>query len=142
MTPTELAYMAAIIDVMGSIRVRLVSSGTRLPSVTVSSPQGSVLGILAEHTGTGLITVKRDYDRRGCSEHCDEPHDHIDSNTSRWNITGAKATIFLGSIVDYMRIQQDAARSAFHLGLDAPKKPATLLKMIDIGWDIPREWSG
>ena len=137
----ELAYAAAIIDTLGSLRIRSTEGGTQLPSVTVSSANGSLLGILSEMTGTGLIVISRNYDRRGCSEHCDTPHDHIDSTTSRWNVTGARATIFLCGILDYMRLQHTEAQQLIHLGLDAPRKAATARKMSELGWQIPQEWA-
>jgi hypothetical protein len=141
MIPEDLAYMAALIDTMGSLRIRSTPEGTRLPSVTVSSANARLLQILSEATGTNLIVISRNYDRRGCSEHCDGPHDHVDSTTSRWNITGARATVFLNALVPYMRIQTDEAEELLSIGLGAPRKAATAERMRDLGWSLPEEWT-
>lgn len=130
----DLAWCAGLIDSMGSIKTRPMSTGSELTYVAISSPRLDLLDIMADLTGTSVVTVKRDYKRLGCGEHCTEAHQHVLSVTGRWSLTGAKATVFLAAIEPYLRTKKEEVRAALDLGMDAPVKPATLKKMYDLGW--------
>jgi hypothetical protein len=136
----DLAYAAGVIDTLGLLRVRTTDTGSELPSVTISTANGDLLKFLADSTGTNPFVVRRAYDKHRCLEHCEAPHEHIESVTSRWNITGVRATVMLNGITEYMRMQQDEARHLLAVGLGAPFKAATLQRMVSLGWPLPEEW--
>lgn len=137
LSPTEIAYVAGVLDVMGRFRVLETPGGTRLPSVHVSCPNMSVLQHLGDLTGITPIVTKRSYDKHRCTEHCDAAHQHILSESGRWSISGAKATIVLAAILPYVRLQKAEIEDMVRLGLDAPKKPKTPVKMAALGWPDP-----
>lgn len=134
-TPT-LAYVASVIDTQGIIRTR-IAGDTELPMVAVHGSNIPVLQYLADLTGTKVTIVKRSYDRVGCAEHCTEKHQHIVSSSGRWSVTGVKATVLLYNIRPFMRFQTEPARSALVLGTATRFKPATIEKMVALGWDVP-----
>jgi hypothetical protein len=138
MERTTAAYVAAIIDTQGLITVR--NTGTSIiPVLAVSSPNMPMLNWLGELTGVTAFPVKRDYHRLLCSEHCDEPHVHVQSVTGRWSLTGAKATVLLHNVIPHMQFQTEMASEALRIGLNAPSKAATWAKMRELGWTLPRE---
>lgn len=131
-----LAYVASVIDTQGIIRTR-IAGDTELPMVAVHGPNIRVLNMLAELTGTKVTVVRRDYSRVGCAEHCQEKHQHITSSSGRWSVTGVKATVLLYNLRPFMRFQEEAARSALVLGQSTKFKPATIQKMVELGWEVP-----
>lgn len=135
----DIAWCAGVIDTLGSVKTREMETGSHLSYVAVSSPRMDILEELAELTGTSVVTVRREYDRLGCGEHCTEAHQHIKSVTGRWSLTGAKATIFLAAIEPYLRTKQEVVQATLAIGMDAPVKPATLKKMYDLGWPLVEE---
>ena len=139
MEPTELGYIAGVIDVMGCLRVRHVGE-TELPSITISSPNEDLLKYLGKVTGTRAFIVKRSYNRRNCAEHCQQAHAHVVSMGYRWNVTGVRATMILEAITPYMALQRDEAEHLLAVGLIAPHKRATITKMEAKGWPRPLRW--
>jgi hypothetical protein len=133
-TPEQLAWCAGVIDTLGSIKTRPMDTGSELAYVAVSSARIDILQILADMTGSAVVTVRRDYKRLGCGEHCTEAHQHVLSVTGRWSLTGAKAIVFLAAIEPYLLTKQEEAGKALAAGMDAPHKPATLKKMYELGW--------
>ena len=142
LTEADLAYIAAVIDVMGNIREMETDTGTRLPLVSVSCPDEALLAYLGEVTDMQAFVTVRRYDRHRCTEHCDEPHQHVESRSRRWTVNGAKATIILAAVEPYVRFQRDRVAEMVALGLDAPKKRATPAKMKRLGWPMPEGWDG
>lgn len=136
----RLAYVAAVIDSLGGVRVRH-ASGTDLPMVYAHG-NADVLATLGEWTGTRVVVTRRNYSRAGCAEHCPHPHQHIVSVSGRWSLTGAKATVVLWNVRPYLRVHADDARAALVVGTAAPFKPATPAKMAALGWDLPDVWAG
>jgi hypothetical protein len=140
MTPEELAHFAGLVDAMGRISVRTTPDDTALPVLDVSSPNTGLLAYLGERTGTTPLTIKRAYTRHRCTEHCTQPHDNVVSKSGRWQVFGARATVVLAAVLPYLRLQNDAAREALAVGIEAPRKPATQKKMAALGWPMPPEW--
>lgn len=136
LTERELAYFAGVIDVMGTMRVRDVR-GTELPFVEVNCPNLPLLEWLADKTGTGVTKVRRDYKRNGCADHCPEPHVHIESSSGRWSVSGVRATVVLHNLLPYLQLQVETAMDVLAKGLWAPRKPATVTKMTELGWATP-----
>jgi hypothetical protein len=134
--PTDLAYLAGIIDSIGRLRIHESAEGTKLAHVGVSSPDLVLLDRCASLTGVRVTRVRRDYDRLGCSAHCAEPHLHVLSLTGRWQLVGARATIVLTALLPYLVGRHDEAVEILdHCG-DAPQKRATARKMNALGWEI------
>ena len=75
--------------------------------------------------------------KAGCSEHCGEKHQHVQSMSGRWSVTGAKATVVLWNIRPYQHLQVKAADTALVVGLGTGYKPATVARMAELGWDVP-----
>lgn len=132
----ELAYAAGVLDVMGTLRVRDVR-GTELPFVEVSCPNMVLLEWLADRTGVGVTKVRRDYNRNGCADHCPEPHVHIESFSCRWSVSGVRATVVLHNLLPYLQLRVETAMDVLAVGLCAPRKPATVAKMTELGWAEP-----
>lgn len=138
LTERRLAYMAGIVDVMGNLRLREVNhSGTLLPFVEVACPNILLLERLGEWTGSAVTKVRRDYRRNGCTKHCPEPHVHIQSSSGRWSVSGVRATVVLHGLLPYLELQADQASELLEAGLVAPRKPATIRKLAELGWVIP-----
>lgn len=137
LTGAQIAYVAGILDVLGRFRVRETTDGTRLPYVAVSTPNTALLGYLADLTGVVAFTTRRTYDRHRCTEHCREAHQQVTSRSSRWSISGAKATVVLAAIEPYARFQKSAISDLLAVGLEAPRKASTSKKMVALGWPDP-----
>ena len=136
----ERAYVAALLDVMGSLRVRITAEGTMLPEITVSTKNKEIHKYLRSLTGATAFMTKRTYDRHSCSEHCAEAHQKVTSKSLRWQVTGVRATMILHDCIDYMHIQRDQAEELLNLGINAPHKYATVSKTASLGWSIPEVW--
>lgn len=136
LTQSDLAYVAGVVDTLGVLRTRQVGD-TRLTMLAVHSPNLPLLGYLAGLCGTKVTTVKRGYDRAGCSEHCPDRHQHITSVSGRWSVTGAKATVVLAAVRPYLRLQGYACDQVLAAAARAPSKPATWEHMASLGWPVP-----
>lgn len=133
---TELAYVAGVIDMLGVLRTRRVGDAD-LPAVMIHGSHSEMMKYLAGLTGTKITVVKRAFLRAGCVEHCKEKHQHVESVSARWSVTGAKATILLWNVRPYIKLQAEAVTEVMNVGFDAQFKPATLRKMADLGWEVP-----
>ena len=133
----EIPYFAGIFDASALFRTRVITGGTLLPVVQVHGLPVPMLEVLAEATGTKVITVRRDYHRAPCSDHCTDRHNHVLSVTGRWSLTGAKATVVIAAVLPYLRVQHKEAREVLEVGLVAPRKAASFGKMADLGWPLP-----
>lgn len=139
LTDADLVYVAAVVDLLGHVTVRSME-GTDLPYIAISTRHVELLSDLGEMTGTKVLTTRRAYNQHRCREHCDEAHQHVESVSGRWQLTGAKATVLLAAIKPFIRFQKTDIEEALKVGLGAPKKPATPNKMKALGWPIPEEW--
>ena len=135
----QLAWYAGVIDLAGVIRTREVGD-TVLPMLALHGPNTLLLQQFAEATATKVTIVKRDYHRMNCSVHCTEAHQHVLSESGRWSVSGAKATVVLFALRPYLRIQGYAADECIEVGMSAPRKATTGFKMEELGWPLPEEW--
>lgn len=135
MSPAELAYLAGVVDSLGRIRIRY-SGVSELAVVAISSANLELLERIARTTGVKVIHVRRAYSRLGCMEHCEDPHLHVRSYTGRWELTGARAVIFLRSVLPYLVQLNHAATRVLASTGGAPVKPATIRKMAELGWSV------
>ena len=132
-----LAYVAGVLDMQCNIKTRTTPDDTELPMLAMYGPNVAMLEYLASLTDTKMVVARRSYVKAGCAQHCREKHQHIESVSGRWTLTGAKATIVLYNIRPYVRLQVEAVTSALVVGLAAPFKLAKLKRMADLGWEIP-----
>lgn len=141
LSEADIIYVAAIIDVMGNVRVMKTDTGTELPLVSVSCPDEALLGFLGKVSDMQTVVTTRTYERHRCTEHCDGPHQHVESRSRRWSVNGAKATVILSAVLPYLRFQQERVAEVVALGIDAPRKQATPAKMRRLGWPLPEGWA-
>lgn len=134
---SDLAYLAGVIDVMGRIWTRPSSNGRRLPLLEISANRPELMDWLSETTSTEVFTTSRDYMRMGCAEHCAESHVHSVSTSTRWSVTGAKATIVLFNIEPYAFLKRPEVEFALGLGMMAEMRAQTVRSMRAKGWTIP-----
>ena len=133
-TTNEMAWCAGVIDTLGLIKIRELDNGTNIPSVSISTPHVELAKRMGELTGVGIVTVKRNYNRTPCTDHCTEAHSHVVSTTARWELTGARARVFLDNITPYLVTKQFDVIRVLEETKDAPFKPATIQKMTSLGW--------
>lgn len=134
---TDLAYLAGVLDVLGRIWHRPSANGRRLPLLELNLKQPDLMAWLGEITGTDVVTTSRDYMRMGCAEHCAESHVHSVSTSTRWSVTGAKATIVLFNIEPYAFLKRPEVEFALGLGMMAEMRAQTVRSMRAKGWTIP-----
>jgi len=132
----DLAYAAALIDTLASLNLREVGP-SELPLVTIQGRFEPTLQWLGERTATKLITVTRDYNRNACVDHCPEPHVHIVSKSTRWSVSGTKATIVLHNVLPFLRYQDETARTLIEAGRTIGWKGQVVQRMRELGWEIP-----
>lgn len=131
----DLAYAAAIIDNLATLRVREYRDST-LPVVEVSGRYGA-LPWLGQLTGVRVIPTNRSYQRHGCAEHCPDRHLHIESTSCRWSVTGMRATIVLAAVEPHLRMQAVDARLLIDAGLRVQYQSQVVVDMRERGWPIP-----
>lgn len=136
----DLAYVAALVDAAAVVRIRRTRDSTELPYVAISTPDLALLTYFADLTGVGAVPTRRQFVKAGCAVHCAERHVHVTSTSGRWSVTGVRATVLLAAVRPYLRFKTATADVALAVGLAAPRKPATLGKMTELGWPAPREW--
>lgn len=136
LTTEQIAWCAGVIDALGHIRLRETDVGSQLAMVSVSTALVPIAERLAELTGMKVTTVRRNYTRFGCTDHCTEPHLHVDSNTGRWSLTGSRANTFLLAVRPYLVVKADVVDEVLAATADAPRKPRTSEKMAQLGWPV------
>ncbi len=134
---SDLAYLAGVVDVLGRIWSRPSSNGRRLPLLEINGNRPELLAWLGEITSTDIIPTSRDYMRSGCEEHCPQQHVHTISNSTRWSVTGAKATIVLFNIEPFIFLRRPEVEFALGLGMMAEMRAQTVRDMKTNGWAVP-----
>lgn len=135
LSTADIAYAAAIIDNLAVLRAREYRN-TTLPVVEVSGRHGA-LPWLGELTGVRVIPTARSYLRHGCAEHCPTKHQHIESASFRWSVTGTRATIVLAAVEPYLRVQAAKARELVEAGLAVQYQGQVVNDLREHGWPIP-----
>lgn len=142
MEELELAYLAGVLDTRAVVRTRLVGgSASVLPYLAMSCGDAPLLQWLAQITGTGVTVTDRGYDKHRCLEHCSAAHEHVRSVSGRWSVSGVKATVVLAGTRPWVRFQWAEWDRAVEVGIGAPRKSATVEKMVGLGWPLPVAWS-
>jgi hypothetical protein len=155
----SLAWMAGVVDLRGAVTVKRNKS-RRTPQVVlrVDTKETRVARKLAALTGVKPEqTEKRSvaFARRGCWEHCLEPHVHVHEDgeypwqmpeVTRWALTGATAAAVLLNLRPYMTTYSDYAAEVHTIlvnlvitGQGAGMVRASLDRLRELGWVIPAE---
>lgn len=91
----DIAYLAGIIDA----RAHVEPERTRL---TVTTKRLNILEHLGKCTGVQPIIISREYNKRGCSEHCEERHQHVQQSSPYWSVRGLRAFIIADNVYPYL----------------------------------------
>lgn len=152
-TPAKLGWMAAIIDMRGRVYAKNNKDrATRQIVLMVESRYPKIINELAALTGTRpeFKTARplKDFMRRGCREHCNEAHVHVNDErimpmVQRWTITGAGMAIVTDALQPYL-VEQDftAYRDEIMNGLDvggrgSDRIRSTINRLVSLGWPLP-----
>jgi hypothetical protein len=138
-----LGYVAGVIDARGHIEVNN-RHGKPQPRVRITTKRIELLEHLAKLTGSKVVTDRVGYNRRACSEHCQDQHQHVQWQSIQWTVDSARATIVLYNIQPLIVAQIDKVREALTAGLNAfpPERGNTPQVMYDLGWEVPDELAG
>jgi hypothetical protein len=156
----KLGWMAGIIDLKGRvIEKRNKTRNTRQLVLAVRSKEVFIIRELSSLTGTKpeFMSVKKlsDWMRKGCIEHCPEPHFHVgpyDDNwsmpaTAQWTITGVAMATVLDNLSPYLlsdRGYQDAyeeiTSQATLEGQGSGMTFKVLRRLKELGWELPEQF--
>jgi len=110
MSPFLLAWMAGVIEMKG--KIRRIDNPLRKSAhlvLQVQSRHVKQIERLCDMTGVMVrITAAKTLEtasRRGCTEHCPEPHVHVSPELPQmacWAITGAGAVVVLHNLLPYL----------------------------------------
>lgn len=154
----DLAWMAGILDLKGRLlRKRNQTRSTIQMVLAVDTREVSINRKLSAMTGTKpemtVVRVPGEFLRRGCKEHCLEPHVHVTKNTGefdnwRWTITGAGLVVVLSNVEPYLQVDRgwaeaiDQVNSVVTLrGQGSPQVMDSLQRLLNLGWDMPRRYA-
>jgi hypothetical protein len=152
---SQLGWMAGVLDVKGRIQYKNNQRrATRQIVLAVESTEHAIVKELSRMTGTNpehkKIDNKSGWYRRGCEEHCDEPHIHVMGgefpSTMRWTITGSSMVVVLDNVEPFltndrgfMEAKFEAIDQAVLNGRGGAAAQAGLRRLYDLGWDIPSQ---
>jgi hypothetical protein len=158
LAPERLGWMAAVIDLKG-LPIRKANKTRATPQLVlvVESKHVNVIRRLSEMTGTEVErknqrNLGEGWMRRGCVEHCPEPHFHQHSeehrwqmpDTQRWSITGVGAAIVLHNLMPYLTDTTEyeefaalAVTNAALTGQGSGAARAAISRLMRLGWELP-----
>lgn len=156
-TVADMAWMAGIIDVKGSV-IRKKNKTRRTPQVVlyIQEKDERIARRLSGMTGTApepraAVSTER-FLRRGCAEHCLVPHVHVGDpehpwqmpKSTRWALTGIAAAVVLANLAPFMITYDDYAGDVAGIvgnfaadGQGSGAVRRTLLRLSALGWQIP-----
>lgn len=148
--------MAGVIDLKGKVS-RKNNPQRRSPQVVllVESKYGAVIQELCRLTGTRVEAHTRpldrkDWMRRNCSEHCAEPHVHVEAENLpslyRWTITGMGMVVVVHNLLPFLRtdpgwemLMEEAMNSTTTEGRGSMAVITSLRRLRSLGWEFPEE---
>lgn len=154
--PGRLGWMAGVVDLKG----RLVYKNNKMRAtpqavLTVNSKEFLIIRTLSTMTGTNPEMMKaipmKDFMRRGCNDHCPEPHVHVSEigptdmpPIGRWTITGAGMVVVLLELIPFLQVDrgwqaavEDTMEATVLEGRGATAVMTQLFRLRSLGWDIP-----
>lgn len=132
-TDLNVAFIAGVLDARGHIDCQ----GRQ--RVRVTTRRHDLLEWLAKHTGTGVRVDNAGYQRRACSEHCEDKHQHIYRQSAYWNIDGARAVIVVWNALPYLVCQRTEAHQLLRATGTWQERTEITQAMARLGWQIPTE---
>lgn len=154
---SDFAWVAGVIDEKGYItRKKNKSRATPQLVLSVETRHIEIIEELSKLTGVQKdvseeITPK-EWNRRGCVEHCppDSKHIHVNSDkwrmpsTSRWAVTGASAAIvlhntlaFIESDKDFRETYAEILNNTVTQGQGWTQVKSVIIRLRNLGWDLP-----
>lgn len=148
--------MAAVIDLRGRVYVKRNkqrAEGSRQIVLMVESSRPAVIRKMATLTGTNpearTERALKEFMRRACAEHCEEPHVHVGDERvipaiQRWTATGVALAVvgealapFLAEDLGLPEYIAEIAGNIDLSGRGSGAQMATLLRMKELGWPMP-----
>lgn len=133
MPDLDVAYVAGVVDARAHIDVH----PTRV-RVRVTTRRGDLLQWLAARTGVTVHIDERGYERRACSAHCQDRHQHIERQSAYWNVDGLRAGIVLAACLPWLVDQRyEAIRALRALQGSWPadlRRTEIGAEMMRLGW--------
>jgi len=157
-TPAKLGWMAGIVDLKGKIYTKKNQQrATPQYVLMVESRYPGIIREMGAMVGTKpeAMTSKpmKDFMRRGCAEHCAEPHVHVNDDRTmpqvyRWTITGVALGIVLDTLEPlltqdkgFREVVDEVLDGAVMEGQGATAVMAAINRLITLGWPMPEQIS-
>jgi hypothetical protein len=153
----ELGWIAGTLDAKGSItKKNNQQRATPQMVLYVDSKDRHIVQRLSRYTGTDPAekqrrTIRYEWDRKGCVEHCPTQHIHINERQlppmSRWQVTGSSLVVVVYNVLPYITESEKATmfRTAMEeiaatLPLEGQGRNAinnAINRLANLGWQIP-----
>jgi hypothetical protein len=156
-TVADMAWMAAVLDLKGAV-VQKNNKTRKTPQLVLRADTRDprIARKLAALTGVAPEPHERQenpFSRRGCAEHCLEPHVHVDPDhpwqmpqVTRWAVTGGAAAVILLNLRPYLTTYGDYIGSVALIlknlvteGQGSGMVRSSLARLEQLGWKIPRQ---
>lgn len=156
LTEADKGWMAAVIDLRGYVYVKKNkqrAEGSRQVVLMVESKRAGIIRRLSELVGTKPETMQaremKEFMRRGCAEHCVEPHVHVNDDRTmpsviRWTATGVCFAVIVSALEPYLtedkgfpELAQEVLGATEVLGRGSGAVVASLVRMKGLGWPMP-----
>lgn len=148
----QLGWMAGVLETRGKIRrvdnplrktVQLILQ-VQSRHLDVVNRMCELTGVRSQPTAAKQIA---DQHRRGCVDHCPEPHFHVTPYLpamNRWAVTGAGAAIVLHNLMPYLcmvggmqAVVDEVIAALPAAGRGRPAVEASIARLRKLGWVIP-----
>lgn len=154
LTEADKGWMAAVIDLRGYVYIKQNKQrASRQIVLMVESKRAGIVRRLGQMSGTKPETMQaremKEFMRRGCAEHCVEPHVHVNDDRTmpsvvRWTATGVAFAVIVSALEPYLtedkgfpELAQEVLGVTDVLGRGSGAVMATLVRMKDLGWPMP-----
>lgn len=156
---SDLGWIAGILDFQGHIVKKnnsMRAKGSLQITLYVEISLTAIITKLSLLTATSPEALKTtlrspDITRRGCSEHCPEPHVHVVYEGSemppqqRWTVSGASAAIVIWNLRDLLVTEKEPWDWALAMtlastrlsGQGAGTAVQAIRRMASAGWEMP-----
>jgi hypothetical protein len=158
LSPATLGWMAGIIDLKGKIyQKKNAQRATPQTVLMVESRHPGIIRKLGSLVGTSpeYMAAKplKEFMRRGCTEHCLEPHVHVNDDrvmptVFRWTCTGVVAAIVLDALEPllvedkgFKEHKDEILASVPMEGQGANAVMTAINRMVTLGWPMPEQVS-
>lgn len=155
----DLGWVAGILDFQGHLvkkNNQMRAAGSVQITLYVETSIKEIIARLGQLTATNPEALKTtlrspDITRKGCSEHCPEPHVHVVYEGSdmpaqqRWTVSGASAAIVLWNVRDLLVTKDEEWDWALAMTLASTRLSGqgsgtavqAIRRMAAAGWELP-----